>query len=326
MRVEVTLVDPLWDIRSDVVIDADDITPTREVLDELIEVLAVPASAEVISLAGRRQRVETGPGGHRRTLYLRGEPLDPDVPIAESGIKEGSLIAVGDPAASVLTEPEGLVEIWVATGPGAGAVHRLSAGEATIGSDPSCVITVHDDRVPPVCVAMTVAADGSVSVRPMEDAASVLAETVPYADPALAMDREQLAADEDTDWPVGAQLVVGDLRLELAEITIPDAAIEDSPEPGWYDYNRPPRLLAPDRETQFALPGLPGEQQQRGIPWFMVFMPILAAIVMALVFRRVSMLSMAPFSPMMMIGNYLQSKKTGKLTHRQQVADYKDKK
>jgi hypothetical protein len=29
MRVEVTLVDPLWDMRSDAVIDADDASPTR---------------------------------------------------------------------------------------------------------------------------------------------------------------------------------------------------------------------------------------------------------------------------------------------------------
>ncbi len=158
-------------------------------LDELIDVLAAPASAEVISLAGRIQRVDPGPEARRRILYLGGEVLDPDVPIAESGIKEGSLIAVGDPAASVLTEPEGEIEIWVVTGPGAGTVHRLSAGEATVGSDPSCVVALHDDRVPPVCVAMTVNADGSVTVRPTDDAAIVLAETVPHADPALAMDR-----------------------------------------------------------------------------------------------------------------------------------------
>jgi S-DNA-T family DNA segregation ATPase FtsK/SpoIIIE len=38
------------------------------------------------------------------------------------------------------------------------------------------------------------------------------------------------------------------------------------------------------------------------------------------------MLTMAVFSPMMMLANYMQSRKTGKLTHRQQLADYKDKK
>ena len=69
----------------------------------------------------------------------------------------------------------------------------------------------------------------------------------------------------------------GDYLLELEGVSEPDAAVEDSPEPGWLDYNRPPRLHAPDRQTTFRLPNPPSEQARTGLPWLVMLLPLVLA-------------------------------------------------
>ena len=328
MRVEVTVTQPELGFRRDVVLDADESTPLAEVVAELTGLGTAPAaeSPQVVSLAARRSdhsldvSFDAAP-----EVFLRGEPLDPAMPVAEAGLKTGSILSIGDPSASLMDEPEGLVEIRVVSGRGAGAVHRLMAGEAGIGTDPGCTIRLTDNRVPPICVAVSVDLEGQVTVRAMPDAAEVLAETVPHADPPLALEREPLA-EQDVTWNVGAQLTIGDTLLELETIQQPDAAIEDSPEPGWSDYNRPPRLLPPERPTQFKLPPVPSEQNRSGLPWLTMMIPVFMGVSLAVITGRWYMLTMAAMSPMMMLGSYMQGRKTGKQTYRQQMAEYKAKK
>jgi S-DNA-T family DNA segregation ATPase FtsK/SpoIIIE len=329
MRVEVTVTQPDVGLRRDIVLDADESTPLSDVIAELTGLggIAIADSPQVISLASRRgssrsldPQLDVAP-----PVYLRGEPLDPGAPVAEAGLKTGSILSIGDPAASIVDEPEGLVEIRVVTGAGAGVVHRLMAGEAGVGTDPGCTIRLADDRIPPLCVAVVVDLQGDVTVRAMDGASDVLAETVPHADPPLAIDRERLT-EEPVPWTIGSQLTIGDVLLELETIQEPDAAIEDSPEAGWSDYNRPPRLLPPERPTQFKLPTPPTEQNRSGLPWLTMMIPVIMGVSLALITERWYMLTMAAMSPMMMLGSYLQGKKTGKQTYRQQLAEYKEKK
>jgi S-DNA-T family DNA segregation ATPase FtsK/SpoIIIE len=323
MRVCLTLVDPRWDVREDVVVDADDATPTGAVVDEMLSVLASPAldQADVIPLTAR---TAAAPDRWVHTLYLRGEPLDRSLPLAESGLKEGSLVVLDDPVASMASEPAGLVEIRVVSGPGAGAVHRLGAGDATIGSDPSCVLALADDRLPAVCLLVSVAHDATTTVSPVHGVGEDLTTAFPAAETPLALDRKPLA-DGDTTWATGAQLVLGDHLLELEQVTEPDAAVEDSTEAGWLDYNRPPRLHPPDRQTTFRLPSPPNEQNRTGLPWLVMLLPLLLSVVLAVVMDRWYMLMFGIFSPVMMLGSYLQTKKQGKLTYRQQLAEYRER-
>ena len=327
MRVEVTVVQPDVGLHRDIVLEADESTPMSDVVAELtgLSGASTMEAPQVISLASRRAGSSHNTGVLAPEVYVRGEPLDPRLPIAEAGLKTGSVLSIGDPAASLTDEPEGLVEIRVVSGTGAGAVHRLMAGEAGIGTDPGCTIRLADDRIPPLCVAVEVDLRGEVTVRAMDGAAEVLAETVAHADPALALEREPLPL-EATPWLIGTQLTIGDILLELEAIQQPDAAIEDSPEPGWSDYNRPPRLLPPERPTQFKLPQLPSEQNRGGLPWLTMMIPVVMGVSLALITGRLYMLTMAAFSPMMMLGSYLQGKKTGKQTHKKMMADYKEKK
>lgn len=328
MRVEVTVVQPAVALRRDIVLEADESAPLADVIAQISTLSSSPAleSPQVISLASRRGGgIDTIGLDTDQTVYLRGEPLDPRMAVADAGIKTGSILSIGDAGASIVDEPEGIVEVRVVSGRGAGVVHRLMAGEAGIGTDPGCTIRLADDRVPPLAVAITADVHGAVTVRAMPGAADVLAETVPHAEHPLAIDREELGED-DTEWPVGSQLTVGEVRLELELIQQPDAAVEDSPDPGWSDYNRPPRLLPPERPTQFKLPQPPSDEMNRGLPWLTMMIPVIMGVSLALITGRMYMLTMAAFSPMMMLGSYFQSKKQGKQTYRQQLAKYKETK
>ena len=318
MRVSVTLVDPRTDRRADVLLQADDATPFGEVAAELLSAAQSSAHQEVVSLAAHREQQEPTP------LYHRGERLDPTTPLETTGIHEGSLISVGDPRASNLEEPDGVVELRLVSGRGAGRVHRLTVGEATVGSDPGCVIKLPDDRLPPVAVTVSVSADGRTEVTPYDGANDALEAEFRHLDHPLVLDRAPLTGS--TAWPVGGQLVVAGFMLELEAVTLPDAAVEPSPDPGWLDYNRPPRLLPPLRQTKFRLPSPPSEQTRIGLPWLVMILPMVLGITLALVLDRWYLLMMGLFSPVMMLGSYLQGRKQGKLTYRQQLADYKEKK
>ena len=321
MRINLTLVDPQCDARHDVVLEAEDASPTGEALDAFgTRLRASVSESHVVSLNSHRA---AGHGAGTPTYYLRGAPLDRDLPIAESGLKEGSLVSVGDPAFSEVAEPRGRVDLRVITGPGAGDVHRLTTGDATIGSDPGCVVVLDDPRLPPMCAVLTVRHDGTVQVHAVDDAASVIGETIPHADPPLALEREPLT-DEAVEWPVGALLTVGDIRLERADVSPPDAAVEDSPEPGWVDYNRPPRLLPPERKTDFRLPTRPKDTGSHGLPWLVMLFPLLLAVAMATIMKRPAYLMMGLFSPMMMLGNHIQNRRQGKKSFREQVAEFED--
>jgi DNA segregation ATPase FtsK/SpoIIIE, S-DNA-T family len=110
--------------------------------------------------AGGRLPTETQP------LFLGSRPLPMDQPLLGSPIRQGAVIGVGGALPDVMDEPGGLVEVRVASGPGAGRVHRLSAGSAAIGTAPHCPIRLADDALPEVAAWLEVAVDGSVRVHP----------------------------------------------------------------------------------------------------------------------------------------------------------------
>ena len=276
MRVELTVADPRVGSFRNVLIDADDSMAMSDVLAELVGLSSgaqvETGSADVISLASRRDGHQLGPA--TPTVYHRGEALDPEVPFAEAGLKTGDLLSVGDAATSDLDEPAGLVEIRVVAGSrrryGAPTLDRRGRHRHRRWLRDPPLRRTH----PTVCAVLDVDLRGAVRVRATDGSAAVLAEAMPHADPVLALEREELGT-EATVWSTGRQLTVGETLLELETVDQADAAVEDSAEPGWVDYNRPPRLLPPERPTKFKLPVLPKEQQKSGMPWIAMLMPVL---------------------------------------------------
>jgi S-DNA-T family DNA segregation ATPase FtsK/SpoIIIE len=157
------------------------------------------------------------------------------------------VLSLGGPEGGVSPEPGGLVEIRVVSGPGAGSIYWLPAGYADIGTGPVDV-RVRDKAIAPRALRVFVDGRGRCQVAPYEGVQA-------------ALDREPL--DAPAQWQPGQLIAVGRLLLGLAHYRLPDAALHPSADGCGIDFNRPPRLLPPERATRFQLPAPPSEAQRR---------------------------------------------------------------
>jgi len=99
-------------------------------------------------------------------VWLRGEPLDPALPITASTLRHGAVLGVGEAVGDVLAEPMGLVELRLASGYGAGRVQRLAPGIYPLGSGPESVLRLDEPGLPDVAGWVVVDATGQVTLRP----------------------------------------------------------------------------------------------------------------------------------------------------------------
>ncbi|MGV9880517.1 FtsK/SpoIIIE domain-containing protein [Streptomyces sp. NPDC003006] len=131
---------------------------------------------------------------------------------------------------------------------------------------------------------------------------------------------------DTVQWPLGAQIALGNTLLELSRYSPPNAALKWSEDGAGLDYNRPPRLRPPERQTTFRLPSPPREFEARPLPWLMALFPLVGAVVAAMIFNRWYYLIIAGLSPIMLFGNYFMDKKHGRQSHAKQVKEYKETK
>ena len=82
------------------------------------------------------------------------------------------------------------------------------------------------------------------------------------------------------------------------------------------DFNRPPRLLRPQRLTRFQLPAPPPEADRRPLPLLMAAVPLVMGVGMALLLHQVYLLAMAGLSPLMLVGSYFSERSNGRKCRR----------
>ena len=301
MRLTLTVVDPVAGHSADTVIDA---APELQIGD---------LAPELVRAVGGAATPYGGQGSAH--VFVNGEYVDPNLTFAESPLREGSVVSLHDPRGCWPPEPSGAVELRVVGGPAAGAVHRIGHGRVDIGSGQQVHIHVADSSLPEKAMTLRVAEDGTCKV------------TV-YTQEQPTMDGEPFVHTEGdrADWKLGKQLAVGDSLFELTPYFPPDAALKVSEDGAGLDYNRPPRLLPPERQTKFTLPKPPGERQRRPVPWLMALLPLVGAVTIAVLMDRMMFLLMAFMSPIMMLSNYFMDRKRGRISHAQQVQEYKEHK
>jgi S-DNA-T family DNA segregation ATPase FtsK/SpoIIIE len=286
-------------------------------------------------------------------LWLRGMRLDPNQRVADSPIRNGELVGIGVEIPDVFAEPGGMVEVRVASGPGAGRINRLVPGSYVLGRIGHSAVRIDDERVPEIALTLEVAIDGAVTITPAPDVVDATLPApprrpldgpivIPADDPeALSkkkskkkkhilayLDRlknAKLTIDPDADrplihldrlplegvstWEPGTPLIVGDVMLELAVPTSPDASLSPSPAGATLDYNRPPRLLPPTRKTEFRLPSEPRKPDKQPLPWPMIMIPMIMGGAMYYFTRSPFSLMIMVLSPAMMLSNYINSRR-----------------
>ncbi|MGW6485924.1 FtsK/SpoIIIE domain-containing protein [Streptomyces sp. NPDC055056] len=329
MRLTLTVVDPLGGATADVVLDADPESSVGDIAKELAEHVGYGGGAQIIPL-GHHQGAA---GGGAPVAYVDGYPVDPGATIGTSPLREGAVVSLHDPAGCLPGEPTGLVELRVAGGPAAGAVHRLGIGRYDIGSGPASYIRIDDPELAARALTLSVATDGTcrLDVHGEKAGAGEKPSEGEAADGAdrkdgVRLDGELFASLDDDAWPLGAQVAVGNTLLQLDRYAPPNAALKWSEDGAGLDYNRPPRLHPPERETKFRLPSPVRDYEARPLPWLMALTPLVSAVVMVMVFGRWYYMIMALLSPLIMLGNYFMDKKQGRKSHAKQVKEYKEHK
>jgi S-DNA-T family DNA segregation ATPase FtsK/SpoIIIE len=244
-------------------------------------------------------------------LYVANQRIQQQLSLLESPIRDGAVVSLGGPEGCVAPEPGGLVEIRVMSGPGAGSIYWLPAGQADIGSGEEADVRIWDDAIAPLALRILVDARGGCQV-------------VAYEAVRAALDREPLAAA--AQWQPGQVIAVGRSLLGLAQYTPPDAALRRSADGSGIDFNRPPRLLPPERVTRFQLPAPPPEAERRPLPLLAAAVPLVLGLAMAYFLHQVYLLAIAGLSPLMLIGSQLGERRQSRKSARHRAAAYREHK
>lgn len=270
---------------TDLLIDADPGQPVAGVAAEIARVLGRPGEEQ---------------------LFLGDIRLNHAAALADSPIRDGVLLGLGAPAEADPPTQHGVFEVRVVGGPGAGEVHRLGPGTYSIGGSDTDWIRLADPALPAVALNVEVSVTGEATVKPSGSALTVEATEV----------------DRATLWPPRHLLGVGRVLLEAALPDFPDAALHLSEDGSGLDYSRPPRLDPPERTTQFSLPSAPKANDRRPLPWVMAIVPLVGALVMAMLFKNTVFLVFALLSPVSLVANYMSEKRHGKKSHARTAEEY----
>ncbi|MFF7554955.1 FtsK/SpoIIIE domain-containing protein [Streptomyces olivaceus] len=311
MRLTLTVVDPYGGGAADVVLDADPESTVGDIAEELAKQVGV-SGAQVIPIGHQRQ--QGGGSGGAPLVYVDGYAVDPSATVVGSPLREGAVVSLQDPSGCLPGEPTGLVELRVVGGPGAGFVHRLGVGKYDIGSGPAAYVKIEDPEVEARALTLSVSSDGGCKVVVHGDKEKV------------TLDGESVKDRDSEEWPLGGQIGVGNSLVELARYAPPNAALKWSEDGVGLDYNRPPRLRPPQRQTSFRLPSPPREYEARPLPWLMALTPLVGAVIAVAVFGRWYYLIMAGLSPILLFANYFNDKKHGRKSHAKQVKEYEEQK
>ncbi len=330
MRLALTVVSPAALRTADVVIEADPATPVIRVAAELGRFMGegstgrgTPSSgvsgwqgAKVFPFRGPRSHgplamVSPDPDGpYAVPLYVANQRIPHQLTLLESLIRDGAVVSLGSPDGCVAPEPGGLVEIRVLSGPGAGSICWLPAGHADIGSGKDADVRIWDEAIAPVALRVFVDSRGACQVAAYEGARA-------------ALDRRPLAAAE---WKPGQVIAVGRSLLGVVRYQPPDAALRPSADGSGIDFNRPPRLLPPERVTRFQLPAPPPEAERRPLPLLVAAVPLVLGLAMAYFLHQVYLLAIAGLSPIMLIGSQLGERRQSRKSAKRRAAAYREHK
>ncbi|MFI0807119.1 FtsK/SpoIIIE domain-containing protein [Streptomyces echinatus] len=275
MRLTLTVVDPRRGTSADVVLDAAPESPMGEVARTLRRQLRDERELER----------DTDPPP---PVHVDGLAVDPAVPLGRSPLRDGTVVSLYSPAGCPPREVTGIVELRVAGGPDAGAVHRLGLGRTDIGRGAAAHVRVHDPELPERALTLTVTPDGSRTVRAHAGAAAVL-DGVPLArrvDGTAGRD-----GGAEAPWPLGSQLAVGGTLFELVVYQPPDVVLRPADDGRGLAFERRGRLVSSEgRRGKGLLPRKPRASRllraQQVLFSTGAVAAVVAAVVTSLLFER----------------------------------------
>lgn len=245
------------------------------------------------------------PAGAAGRLSVAGVPLDPGSLLGVPPLVQGALLQVD--AAPGIPHLAGLPELRVVGGPDAGAVHRLSPGDVVLGRDPAAGVRLEDEDVSRAHCRLRITHEGAA----VADLGSTNGTTV-----------DGVAVGDEVELPLGAVLRIGQSSLVLVPAAEAAAPLSSAPE-GRLAFNRPPRLRSPAELVQVVVPSPPRERERNPIPLIAIVAPLVLGIAMWQITGSTTFLLFTLLSPVMVIGNLVTERRTGKRRSRREIALWK---
>lgn len=298
MRTHITVVDSSGLRAKDVLIDLTREAETEQVTHAIGNAIGEPIDGSISLKRKDGSAVTPGVPWSTNVIY------DGDTLRLPASAPEMSSPDIQEQAAAVVAH------LRVVGGENAGRIYQVGAGELTIGADPRCEIQVSGTGVPAVAVFAQFSEDGKATVRRAA------------AEATLTLNGRDLNGEQP--WKPGDLLRVSNQLFELGAPEVPAAALKDSDEIGKLDYNRPPRLFPPARNSLFKFPAPPGEDQKRSLPILAALAPLVISVAIAILMQRPMFLLFGLLSPVMLFASYYSSKKSGKLSYRERLRKFRD--
>ena len=191
-----------------------------------------------------------------------------------------------------------LLELHVVAGPDAGVVAALPPGATTIGRSPEADLRLRDPELSRVHARVDVREDG-VWVADLGSTNGIRVG-------------EALLHDTAARLAPGHPTTLGRSTLQVRS---PDDA-PATPRPdglGHLLVNRPPSFQphATPPEVVYPAPPAPGSRRVR-LPWPAMVLPLLLSVPMALIWRQASFLLFAAMTPLLMLGQYVADRRSGR--------------
>ncbi|MFH8476582.1 FtsK/SpoIIIE domain-containing protein [Streptomyces sp. NPDC018000] len=235
------------------------------------------------------------------------------------------------------------VELHVTGGPGAGRVWMLAPGTHAVGPLPGSAVPLDGRDVPAAGIRVAVRPDGTVLVhtgpatghakaalsepqpppeRPRADAVPLPPPPPPEL-PDPAEEVYEPLPEGWREWPLEAQLTLGEFLLRVTEPTEADAAVAPSADGAHLDFNRPPRIVPPLTPERFILPSPPAPPAKRPIPLLVVLAPMFFGVGMVIVLKSYFFLMFAFFSPFLAVANHVTGRRAAEKEFTAAVAGYR---
>jgi S-DNA-T family DNA segregation ATPase FtsK/SpoIIIE len=278
-------------------------------------VATVDSSTTIGALAGYLAAADPSTAGHPRTdadaltlgLVTNVQlAMDPRQTVVESGLRSGGTVAISR-SGSTYADPHrsAAAVVRVLDGPDRGREYQIPHGTSVVGRERDCDVRLTDAMVSRRHARINIT--DVVEIVDLGSANGILIDD-------LAVPRSVLRAADAVQ--------VGDTRLSV-RLLQPTAAerAEAGPAVGFV---RSPRLDPVYQGVAMDAPEPPERPRQQRFPLIPLVAPLVMGLVLYLVTRSATALIFIGLSPVLMIGNALESRLAGRSAYRHAVKDFRE--
>jgi DNA segregation ATPase FtsK/SpoIIIE, S-DNA-T family len=232
-------------------------------------------------------------------------PLTPSAPVSESDIRSGDRIEL-----AWLTEGSDpgdrppVATITFRSGPDGGRTFPLHLGSNTLGRSTDAEVVVSDALSSRHHLAITVT--DRIEVADLGSVNGSLVNGEPLTSP-------RHIGSHDI-------VTIGESTFTVSWLTAPGAFRGI---PGQILFNRPPRLLPPYPTRTVEIPEPPNDPQRQRLPMISALIPVVLAVGIWFLTKSLFAVAFLAFTPLMILGSWLESKRNGRADHKEQVADWR---